>query len=41
MVVWMYTAGLPGDKFEYVYSDSVNEIRNSITEKEIAKWFNK
>lgn len=41
IVVWMYAAGLPGDKFEYVYTDSVNEIRNSITEKEIAKWFKK
>lgn len=39
IVVWMYTAGLPGDKFEYVNTDSVNEIRNSITEKEIAKWY--
>lgn len=41
MQIWTWTAGLPTTSFEWVNRDTSGEIRNSITEKEIAKWFNK
>ena len=39
--IWTWDAGLPTTSFEWVNKDTSGEIRNSITEDEIAKWFNK
>ena len=39
--IWTWTANLVGDKFPWIWTDSANEVRFSITEKEIAKWYGK
>lgn len=41
MHIWTWTANLEGDKFPWIWTDSANEVRFSITEKEIAKWYSK
>lgn len=37
--VWGWLANLPGDNFPWIWTDSVNEVRFSITEQMIDKWF--
>jgi hypothetical protein len=39
--VWTWTAGLPGRPFAWVKTDAANEVRFSITQDEIAKWYGK
>lgn len=39
MHIWTWTANLEGDNFLWIWTDSANEVRFSITEKEIAKWY--
>lgn len=39
MHVWTWGANLPGDEFSWVQKDSANEVRFSITEKELQKWY--
>ncbi len=41
MHVWAWTANLEEDRFPWIWTDSANEVRFSITEKEIAKWYDK
>ncbi|MGB2727223.1 MAG: hypothetical protein WBD09_01935 [Halobacteriota archaeon] len=41
MHIWTWTANLEGDKFPWIWTDSANEVRFSITEKEIEKWYSK
>ncbi|MDO9027372.1 MAG: hypothetical protein Q7U68_00695, partial [Candidatus Roizmanbacteria bacterium] len=37
--VFVWTANLPGDEFPWVWTDAANEVRFSITENMIAKWY--
>lgn len=41
MHIWTWSANEEGDTFPWVQTDSANEVRFSITEKEIAKWYSK
>lgn len=41
MHIWTWSASKEGDTFPWVKTDSANEVRFSITEKEIAKWYSK
>ncbi len=41
MHIWAWTANLEGDRFPWVLTDSANEVRFSIAEKEIEKWYKK
>lgn len=41
MQIWSWTANLPGDTFDWVRTDTANEVRFTIAEKEIAKWYRK
>jgi len=41
MHIWEWTASLPGKTFDWVWTDSANEVRFSITEQEIQKWYGK
>ncbi len=41
MHIWSWTANREGDRFKWVLTDSANEVRFSIAEKEIGKWYKK
>lgn len=41
MIIWTWTANLEGDEFPWIWTDAVGEVRFSITEKEITKWYSK
>lgn len=41
MQIWTWTANLPGTTFAWVRTDAVGEVRFTIAEKEIAKWYRK
>ena len=41
MHIWTWTANIPGKSFDWVLTDTVGEVRFSITEDEIAKWYQK
>ena len=39
MNVFTWTASMPGDEFPWIWTDTANEVRFSITEDMIEKWF--
>jgi len=41
MHIWTWTANRPGRSFSWVFTDTANEVRFSIAEDEIAKWYEK
>jgi hypothetical protein len=41
MHIWTWQAYLEGAEYPWIWTDPVNEVRFSITEKEITKWYSK